>query len=62
MGWHKWVEDLGDGTEKHTYAFIPEPHNVTDDTWPQIDCGPEYWMWKDAQDLEAQMDGENYES
>jgi hypothetical protein len=60
MTWHHWVENIGDDWVEHTYVFIPdeiEDMNVSED-WPEINCGPEYWMWRIAAELEDRIEND----
>lgn len=61
MTWHRWIEDAGDGWEKHTFAYVPDTDHTFSTDWPEDFCGPEYWMHMIAYDLEKQLDDEDYE-
>lgn len=56
MGWHHWEHEDEEGNVEMTYVYVPTEQQDISEEWPEIDCGPEYWMWKIAADFNAEMD------
>lgn len=65
MPWHTWREEDEDGEFfVESYAYVPGESwrgQITTNDWPQVDAGPEYWMWKEERDLERKLDEETHD-
>lgn len=59
MTWHKWTDTNEDGSEVEIYVYVPDDpiQELTySEDWPEVFCGPEYWMWRHERRLEEEFE------